>query len=116
VLQRLRRGEWTAVLSNHLVHEYEEALKRHAAALSLSLPDVDQLLNAICARGDEWQLTDERKPILRDPDDEPLAQLARESRTPVIVTHNTRHLRPAEALGIRVLKPKDFLAILRQLE
>jgi len=27
IFRRLREGEWTAVVSNHLVHEYEEILK-----------------------------------------------------------------------------------------
>jgi len=48
IYQRLRLDEWTAVLSNHLTYEYEEVLKRDAAALSLSLGDIDQILNAIC--------------------------------------------------------------------
>ena len=30
VFCRLRHGEWTAVLSNHLLYEYEEVLKRNA--------------------------------------------------------------------------------------
>ena len=31
IFQRLRRDEWTAILSNHLVYEYEEILKQAAA-------------------------------------------------------------------------------------
>ena len=52
--------------------------------------------------------------IARDPDDEPLVQLAQESAALVIVTHNTRHLQPAAKLGIQVLKPKELLVRLRQ--
>jgi predicted nucleic acid-binding protein len=110
----LRLDEWTAVLSNHLTYEYEEVLKRDAAALSLSLAEIDDLLNAICARGEEWSLTHNWEPILHDPDDEPLVQLAQESGALVIITHNTRHLQPAVALGIQVLKPLEFLFILQQ--
>ena len=33
LFQRLRQDEWRAVVSNHLVHEYEEVLKRSAGAL-----------------------------------------------------------------------------------
>src|SRR5580704_13262572 len=114
LFEQLRRDEWTVVLSNHLVYEYEEVLKREAAALSLSLDDVDQILNALCARGEEWPLTHDWEPVLTDPDDEPLVQLAQESAALVIVTHNTGHLKPAAKLGIEVLKPREFLAKLRQ--
>ncbi len=114
IFQRLRRGEWTAVLSNHLVYEYEEVLKRDAAALSLILDDIDQILNALCARGEEWPLTHNWEPVLPDPDDEPLVQLAQESSALVIVTHNTGHLQPAAKLGIQVLKPREFLAKMLQ--
>jgi predicted nucleic acid-binding protein len=96
-----------------LIYEYEEILKREAAGLSLSLDDVDQILNALCARGEEWPLTHNWEPVLPDPDDEPLVQLAQESGALVIVTHNTRHLQPAAKLGIQVLKPREFLVTLR---
>jgi predicted nucleic acid-binding protein len=116
ILRRLRLDEWTAVLSNHLTFEYEEVLKREANVLALSVANIDAILNAICARGEEWQLTHRWEPILPDPDDEPLVQLAHESGALVIITHNTRHLQPAMALGIQILKPADFLSILVQLK
>ena len=116
IFRRLRFDEWTAVLSNHLIYEYEEVLKRDAATLSLSLTDIDDLLNAICARGEEWSLTHNWEPLLTDPDDDPLVQLAQESGALVIITHNTRHLQPAGAFGIQVLKPMEFLFILCQLK
>ena len=113
IFQRLRRGEWTVVLSNHLVHEYEEILKNRRGDLGLSLEDVDELLNAVCARGEEWQLAHAWEPVLADPDDEPLVQLAIESHANRIVSHNIRHLLPARALGIDLLQPAAFLAILQ---
>jgi putative PIN family toxin of toxin-antitoxin system len=116
IFKRLMNNEWTAVLSNHLVYEYEEVLKRDASSLSLSASDVDALLNAICARGEEWPLTHDWDPVLADPDDEPLVQLAQESRALVIVTHNIRHLQPAGKFEIQVLKPREFLDRLRQLK
>ena len=57
LFRRLQLGEWTAVLSNHLLYEYEEILKRDAASLGLSLDDVDTILNAVCARAEEWPLS-----------------------------------------------------------
>jgi putative PIN family toxin of toxin-antitoxin system len=113
IVHRLRHEEWTAVLSNHLLYEYEEVLKRNAAELGLSLQDVDEVLNAVCARAEEWTLPPDWRPVLADPDDEPLVQLAEESGANLIVTHNTVHLQPATKRGIQVLPPREFLAILR---
>ena len=113
LFNRLCRGEWTAIVSNHLVHEYEEVLKANATVLGLSLDDADELLNAICARAEEWQLQPGWNPILSDADDEPLVQLAHESSAKRIVTYNTRHLAPAVEIGIEVLKPREFLATVR---
>ncbi|MGB8168015.1 MAG: PIN domain-containing protein [Chthoniobacteraceae bacterium] len=112
VFLALRHDRWRAVLSNHLLHEYEEILKAHAAELGLALADIDTLLDAICARAEEWQLTPGWIPVLLDPDDEPLVQLAYDSASRRIVTHNVRHLAPARALGIEVLPPREFAAML----
>ncbi len=112
VFTALRRGHWTAILSNHLIHEYEEILKLHALKLGLTFADVDTLLDAICARAEEWQLAPGWLPILPDPDDEPLVQLAYDSTARRIVTHNLRHIAPARALGIEVLPPSQFSAII----
>ena len=113
VYRRLRVGEWTAVLSNHLLYEYEEMLKRAAPELGLSLADADELLNAVCVRAEEWPLAAGWQPILTDADDEPLAQLAVESGALHVITHNTRHLQPAVRLGVEVLQPRLFLAKLQ---
>jgi predicted nucleic acid-binding protein len=52
------------------------------------------------------------EPVLSDPDDEPLVQLAFESGAMRVISHNLRHLRPAADFGIQILKPGDFLSIL----
>ncbi|MBI4027614.1 MAG: PIN domain-containing protein [Verrucomicrobia bacterium] len=56
VFRRLRVGEWTAIVSNHLLFEYEEVLKRNAAEMGLALADADELINAVSARAEEWTL------------------------------------------------------------
>lgn len=113
IFRRLRLEEWTAVVSNHLLFEYEEILKRQAPDLGLSLEDVDELLNAISARADECLLSHGWQPVLIDPDDEPLVQLAIESDAFRIVSHNIRHLRPVVQLGVELLRPHEFLDKLR---
>lgn len=112
VFVALRHDRWRAVVSNHLLHEYEELLKARASELSLSAADVDTLLDAICARAEEWKLAPGWIPILADADDEPLVQLAYDSGARRIITHNVRDLAPAAALRIEVLPPRSFSAML----
>ena len=112
ILERLRRGEWRLVLSNHLLLEYEEVLKRNAAEIALTHDEVDRLLNAICQAADCFQLPAPQPPRLPDADDEPLLRLAETSGARLITTHNLRHLRPALAHGVAVLPPREFLRIL----
>lgn len=114
VLRQLRAGRWTLVLSNHLLHEYEELAKRQAADLGLTLADVDDVLDALCLAAHQQRLSHGWKPVLTDPDDEPLVQLATEGGAGAIVTYNVRHLQPAAEFGILVLTPKEFLTELRR--
>ena len=114
ILQKLRRGEWRLVLSNHLLLEYEEVLKRNAPTLGMTFDDVDRYLNAISKAADCVELFAPQTPRLLDPDDEPLLRLAEASGARLITTHNLRHLRPAAAHGIAVLLPRDFLRIITQ--
>jgi len=112
ILQRLRRGEWRLVLSNHLLLEYEEVLKRNAAVLGLTLVEVDLYLNSICQAADCFALAAPQPARLPDPDDEPLLRLAEASGARLITTHNLRHVRAAAAHGITVLPPREFLRML----
>lgn len=100
------------VLSNHLLLEYEEVLKRNALTLGLAIADVDLFLNAICQAADCVQLAEPQPARLPDPDDEPLLRLAEASAARLITTHNLRHLKPAAAHGVVVLPPREFLRIL----
>jgi predicted nucleic acid-binding protein len=89
------------VLSNHLLLEYEEVLKRNAVTLGLTLAEVDLYLNAICQAANCIALPTPQPPRLPDPDDEPLLRLAEASDARLIATHNLRHVRAANAYGLR---------------
>lgn len=110
ILRQLRAGRWQMLLSNHLLFEYEEVAKRHAADVSLTVDDIDDVLDAFCRAAEPHKLRPGWPPQLSDPEDEPLLQLAVEGAADCIVTHNTRHLQPAEQYGILVLTPGQFLA------
>lgn len=113
LLRLLRAAKWKLVLSNTVLLEYEEVIKRDAVTLNLTLPDADKLLDALCLLAEPWSTSERWLPILTDPSDEALAQLAFESKPVCLVTHNLRHFAPADAQGIKVLAPRKFLDIVR---
>ena len=113
ILDSLWQRKWTLVLSNTVLTEYEEVLKREAVALGFSAERIDKLLDALCSVAVRRQVSESWIPVLPDPDDEPLVHLAVEARVDYLVSHNVRHLAPAWKVGVTLLEPKAFLAILR---
>ena len=113
ILDSLWQRRWTLVLSQTVLTEYEEVLKREAATLRLTLEQIEKTLDAICAMAEQCQPSDAWLPVLEDPDDEALVHLAVESRADHLVSYNIRHLAPARKLGVNLLEPREFLAILK---
>ncbi|NJM56141.1 MAG: PIN domain-containing protein [Verrucomicrobiae bacterium] len=112
VVEALRRGKWRLLLSNTVLAEYEEVLKREATALQLAPAEIDSLLDALCALAERMLLTGDWTPLLTDADDEAFAQLAVEAGADCLVSHNLRHLEPVRRLGVKLLEPREFLGIL----
>jgi len=113
VLEALWARRWTLVLSQTVLTEYEEILKREAQVLNLTLQQIDRLLDALCALAGRRSLSDAWQAVLSDPDDEALVHLAVETRSSHLVSHNLRHLEPARGLGFNLVEPKAVLAIIR---
>ena len=114
ILRELLAGKWIAAIENHLVTEYDEVLKRQANDLAMSLSEIDAVLDGLCAIAERWKLSPGWIPVLRDPDDEPILQLAVEARIPYIVSRNIRDFEGAECYGITIIQPADFLKLIRQ--
>ena len=113
ILDALERHLWTMVLSNTVLTEYEEILKREAPAIGITSDRTDLLLDSLCLHADKRLTSETWMPVLSDPDDEAFVQLAFESKADHLVSFNIAHLAPARALGINLLAPKEFLKILR---
>ncbi|MBI4663770.1 MAG: putative toxin-antitoxin system toxin component, PIN family [Verrucomicrobia bacterium] len=113
ILDGLWQRRWILVLSNTILTEYEEVLKRNAPSLGLTVERVDALLDAFCALAECHEPAGFWTPILPDPDDEAFVQLAVGAKVSCLVSHNLRHLAPARAVGVNLLAPRDFLAMLK---
>ena len=114
LLRLLRAGKWTLVLSNTVLGEYHEVLHRERAALKLTPADADAYLDVVCALAEQRALNSPWQPVATDPDDEPIVQLAREAKVPYLVTHNVQDVRGAAQFGVRVVRPAEFLDLLRK--
>ena len=109
LLKRVEQGMLTPVLSVALVLEYEAVLKREADHVGLTVQDVDDFVDSLCSAGDLRQVHFLWRPQLRDPNDEFVLEVAVESGCGVIVTHNIRDFAAVERLGVRAVKPAEFL-------
>ena len=98
------------VVSLALVYEYEAVLKRPGMIPHWETSDVDVFLRGFVARAVRVSAVIRRRPLLSDPDDDKLVELALPAAVRDVVTANVRHLAPATALGLRVLTPGEFLA------
>jgi putative PIN family toxin of toxin-antitoxin system len=96
-------------LSVPLVCEYEEVLPQHQHAMELTTTDMADFLDFLCTIAHLHEIFFLWRPMLTDPKDEMLLELAVKARCQYIVTYNTRNFRGAEQFGIAVVTPKAFL-------
>lgn len=92
-----------------LILEYEAVGKREAERLGIPAATVDAIVSAFCFAGRETNVHFRVRPVLPDPGDEFLLELAAAGAADAIVTHNVRHFAGVERFGVRVLTPREFL-------
>lgn len=101
-------------LSVPLVLEYESVAKRHVGGkISYTAREIDELLDFICAYGEFQNIYYLWRPILNDPKDDMVLELAVNAGCEAIVTHNAKDFTPSSRFGIVILSPQDYLAYLR---
>lgn len=115
LLSMLNDNRWQLNISTTLVFEYEEILKRERVQLGLSLEDINNLIDAICAISNKRSIFYLWRPLATDPDDDFLIDLAVEAQADFIITYNQRDLQPVERFGITALSPKQFLQLVGEI-
>jgi len=113
LIELLRAGTFEIAISVPLALEYEAVLTRHAASLGLRRSAVTTVVDYLCAVGKRQSIHFLWRPLLRDPDDEFVLEVAVAARCQYIITHNVRDFAGAERFGVNILRPSQFL---RQLE
>ncbi len=113
LLQTMRTGRWQLNVSSALMLEYEAQLKAEAGRQGRPLTVVDRFLDSLVSRANRRQTFFLLRPFLRDPKDDFVIELAVASRAECIVTWNVRDFTEALDYGIRVMRPNEFLALVR---
>jgi len=96
-------------LSVPLVIEYEDVAKRMAEEAGLTSSDVDDVIDYLCSVARLREIHFLWRPVLKDPGDDHVLELAAEAECHVIITHNVRDFAGAEHFGIKAVTPGEFL-------
>lgn len=113
VLSRIGTGVFDVAVSVPLVLEYEDALLRHAPASDLTPTDVRDLVDYVCSVAIRQELFFLWRPLLKDPNDDMVAELAVAAGCDAVVTHNVRDFSGIEKFDLAVLTPSAFLKQIR---
>lgn len=102
-------GRFEINLSVPLVLEYESVAMRQAAELELEPETIDEIIGYLCSIAARHRIHYLWRPVLPDPKDDMVLEVAVAGRCESIVTFNERDFRGAERFGIRVITPLAFL-------
>ena len=112
LLMLFGRSEFEINISVPLLLEYEDAAKQIAREVGLAQADIDDILDYVCSVSRRQKVHFLWRPFLKDPQDDHVLELAVESGSDFIVTHNVRDFSGVDQFGIRVVTPKEFLRVI----
>ena len=109
LLTQLGQGLYVPQISVPFFVEYEAVLKRPEAVHGLSGADIDDVLDYFLSCACIRQIYFLWRPFLRDPKDDLVLELAVESSSRVIITHNIKDFNGIEQFGVQALTPQHYL-------
>lgn len=109
VLSRLGTGAFDIAISVPLVLEYESALTRQLPETAFTEADIQDLLDYICLVAKRQSVFFLWRPLLKDPKDDMVAEVAAAAGCEAVVTFNRRHFHQLARFGMRIIPPADLL-------
>ncbi len=117
LLSLIKSEKFGSNVSVPLILEYEDVAKRNLEIISLSAQDVDDIIDYICDVANRQKIYYLWRPFLRDPKDDMVLELAVAAGCHYIITFNMRDFQGVEEeFGIGVIKPKEFLQKIGEIE
>ena len=113
ILQYLTKSIYKPLISVPLLLEYEEILKREKSKLFISDDEMEAIRNMFAATSEHIRLYYLWRPLLKDPSDEMVLELAVSGNADVIVTFNGKDFKEAERFfDIDIITPARFLELI----
>ena len=112
ILSLIPEDLFKIAISVPLILEYEAILKKHINATGFTLKDIDDFLNYLCLQGEGTKIFYLWRPILKDPYDDHILEVAVASNSKYIVTFNIKDFVESQGFGIKAILPRKFLKII----
>ena len=112
VLERVGEGAFEIAVSVPLVLEYEDAMLRHRRDLSAT--EVRDIVDYVCGKARHHRVHFLWRPLLRDANDDMVAEVAVAAGAHAIVTHNRRDFLGVEKFGLKLWSPQQLLERIRR--
>ena len=109
VLESLLRTKFQPCVSVPLILEYQQILVGKQSDLALEVSEIESVLDYLCLVGHKQKVFYLWRPILRDPKDDMVLELAVAAECEYIVTYNAKDFRSAERFGVSIVSPSNFL-------
>ena len=100
--------------STSLILEYEDVIKR--LLKNFTIKQIDNFLDYICMESRHITISYLWRPVLKNPNDELVLELAVAAKADYIITYNVKDFFGIEKFGIKTLTPKEFLQLIGEIK
>lgn len=107
-------GKFEINISVPLVLEYEKTLLNSVDDMVFSINEIEKILDYICVSANHHEIHFLWRPMLHDPKDEMVLEIAVASQSGFIVTFNKKDFAGIDRFGIQIVTPKEFLKLIEE--
>lgn len=116
VIARIGTEAFKLAVSVPLVVEYEATLLRERTKTNLTQSDVSAIIDYICLVAKRQPIFFLWRPLLSDPKDDMIAEVAIAAGCDAVVTHNRADFEELAKLGVRIMSPAKLLTEIERRE
>ncbi len=109
LLELIPANKFRMHISVPLILEYEAILMKFKNDIGFSKEDISDFLDYICLQGKKTKIFYLWRPVLKDPFDDHILEVAVGSNSNKIITYNKKDFQNALDFGIEILTPQEYL-------